>query len=353
MSTLMLPARAGSSTSHSRDVRVQSPLARVVTLTPAPAIDRVYFLGQVEPGHVNRASTVETYLAGNGINVSRALHLAGNPTLAVLPINSEDLKKARTANPASLLSYRQLTIEAPTRINAIAVDSNGVTTNFNENAAPLSGSEWTRLCQLVARSIREIKSDWLVLGGSIPLNGDTGGALDLNELVLAAQDAGASVCFDTPGAVLKHWVETAGPLDLIKPNASELSSITGMQLENLGDVVAAAEWLRERGVGTVLASLGPDGIIHVGKHGALWARGPAARVLNTTGAGDACLAGFLSALPHGTRVPHSNDVLRSALGRAVSWGSLAVQQATTILPMVPVPSGVLVTEPDMARRLSA
>ncbi|GAP53656.1 1-phosphofructokinase [Arthrobacter sp. Hiyo6] len=100
------------------------------------------------------------------------------------------------------------------------------------------------------------------------------------------------------------------------------------------DVVFAANMLRNRGVRTVLASLGRDGLVEVNQHEVLWARGPSAKVLNTTGAGDAALAGYLSALPHGSAAPYTRNVVCEALARAVAWGALAVQEPTTILPRV-------------------
>jgi 1-phosphofructokinase len=48
----------------------------IVTLTPAPTLDRTYFIGDLQLGEVNRANAVGEELAGKGINVSRALQLA-------------------------------------------------------------------------------------------------------------------------------------------------------------------------------------------------------------------------------------------------------------------------------------
>src|SRR5690349_14599603 len=66
--------------------KVRQRLQTVVTLTPSPVVDRVYFFENLVPGAVNRAFAVEEYLGGNGINVARALRLAGNSTIAVIPV---------------------------------------------------------------------------------------------------------------------------------------------------------------------------------------------------------------------------------------------------------------------------
>ena len=87
---------------------------------------------------------------------------------------------------------------------------------------------------------------------------------------------------------------TATP-QLVKPNARESAEVTGRPIETVGDVTTAAELLRAQGLGTVLVSLGRDGAVLVDGNGALHGRTAAVDVINTVGAGDAFLAGYLAA----------------------------------------------------------
>jgi 1-phosphofructokinase len=64
----------------------------------------------------------------------------------------------------------------------------------------------------------------------------------------------------------------------------------------LGDVADAAGLLVERGVETVLVSLGGDGAILINEQCALHGEAPVEKVANTAGAGDAFLAGYLAAV---------------------------------------------------------
>ena len=86
-------------------------------------------------------------------------------------------------------------------------------------------------------------------------------------------------------------------IDLLTPNADELSAAVGRPLLTLGDVVTAAREIIARGVATVLASLGADGLLAVTADRAVFARADAPYVANTAGAGDAALAGFLLGRP--------------------------------------------------------
>ncbi|MFY7819319.1 MAG: hypothetical protein ACOVP3_00545, partial [Rhodoluna sp.] len=62
----------------------------IVTLTPAPTLDRTYFVSNLHSGGVNRADAVGEELAGKGINVSRGLFLAGIKAPGVVPIGNSD-----------------------------------------------------------------------------------------------------------------------------------------------------------------------------------------------------------------------------------------------------------------------
>ena len=68
---------------------MNSPV-RVITLTPAPAIDRTYLLDSLHPGEVHRAQEVHSELAGKGVNVTKGLMVGGTSSLAVVPLSRED-----------------------------------------------------------------------------------------------------------------------------------------------------------------------------------------------------------------------------------------------------------------------
>jgi 1-phosphofructokinase len=113
---------------------------------------------------------------------------------------------------------------------------------------------------------------------------------------------------------------------MVKPNAEELAEFTNRDLTTLGDVADAAQVLLARGVHTVLISLGRNGALLVDAdlpqplHGTAVAR----RVVNTVGAGDALLAGWLAAL-------HAGATTADALATALRFGATAVEHKGTLL----------------------
>ena len=63
----------------------------IVTVTPNPSIDRTVTLpAQLTRGAVHRVTSVTNQAGGKGVNVARALTLAGVDTLAVLPAAAND-----------------------------------------------------------------------------------------------------------------------------------------------------------------------------------------------------------------------------------------------------------------------
>jgi 1-phosphofructokinase len=76
--------------------------------------------------------------------------------------------------------------------------------------------------------------------------------------------------------------------------------------------------------------------------------------VNTTGAGDATLAGFLrsSIRVEDRGGPERPPIdLRGALATAVSWGALAVSLPTTLISGIEHPPEATVREPELDRPL--
>lgn len=162
---------------------------------------------------------------------------------------------------------------------------------------------------------------------------------------------GVRVSLDTSGSPLMHWA-TSGRISVIKPNAEELASAVGRDLNTIGDVIEAGRELCHHGTEVVLASLGSDGLIAVTKDRAWSARTTPVKVLNTVGAGDATLAGFLSAVVQNPIAPGGDDFgvgydIPKGIATAVQWGAIAVTQPTSGLENLDnMPQSFVTENPD-------
>lgn len=321
----------------------------VVTLTPAGAIDATYRVAALERGAFTRAVAYTREVSGKGVNLSAAIAHAGVPTAAVVVLGEDDLAFAAHSDHAELL--RPVPVPGATRVNTSIIDASGATTKVNAPTPPLSAAAWDRAIATTVAELDARPTAWLVICGTVPSLEGTPHPADLGALLAAARERGVRVALDTSGAALERLTADptgAASVALIKPNTAELAELTGRALVTIGDVVAAARTLIDRGLEIVYVSMGADGALAVSASDVVHAHARAARLANTAGAGDASLAGFLVGL--GSAVPADDPAAGDALARAAEtaavWGAHAVAQESTILPHLDaLPAAVVSRDP--------
>ena len=302
----------------------------IVTVTPNPSIDRTVTLpGELVRGAVHRVSSVSSEPGGKGVNVARALRLAGINVVTVLPAADHDpiLVALRVID----VDFHAVPVVGAVRTNLAITESDGTTTKINEPGAVIEPADIDALTQAVIELAQS--AQWVVLSGSLPPGMSDGWYSDMVEVL---RPYGCKVAVDTsdaPLAALAADLERAAP-DLIKPNSEELAGLSGVTAASLesallrGDaapVVSAAQRLIDRGVGAVLATLGAAGAVLVNADGAWLATPPPITPRSTVGAGDSSLAGYVRADVEGADAP-----LR--LQMAVAYGSGAAALPGTAMP---------------------
>ncbi len=302
----------------------------IVTVTPNPSIDRTVTLTTpLTRGAVHRVSSVSAEPGGKGVNVARALTLAGLDAVAVLPAPTSDPLMA--ALSASAVPFSCVPTVGAVRTNLAITEHDGTTTKINEPGAALDAAALDALTMAVIAGAET--ASWVVLSGSLPP-----GVPDhwYAHVVALLAPYPCRVAIDTserPLAALVDSLDRAAP-DLIKPNAEELAGVLGYSPQALeaavaqGDpepVVDAARQLVDRGVGAVLATLGAAGAVLVDQTGGWMATPPPIVARSTVGAGDASLAGYLRADVGGAVPPER-------LQMAVAYGSAAAALPGSALP---------------------
>jgi 1-phosphofructokinase len=302
----------------------------IITVTPNPSLDRTVTLTTpLTRGAVHRVNTVTTEPGGKGVNVARALTLAGVDAVALLP--APHIDPMVTALQVSGVPYRCVPVTAPVRTNIAVTETDGTTTKFNEPGGALGAAAIDALTRAVVDSAED--ASWVVLSGSLPPGVPDGWYADVVAMLADYPCRVAVDTSDAPLAALVDGFDRAAP-DLIKPNAEELADIIGVSPQALeaavshGDaqpVVAAARQLVDRGVGVVLATLGAVGAVLVEEAGAWLATPPPIVPRSTVGAGDASLAGYVRAAVGGAEPSRR-------LQMAVAYGSAAAALPGTALP---------------------
>ncbi|MGC1582996.1 MAG: carbohydrate kinase family protein [Candidatus Acidiferrales bacterium] len=123
------------------------------------------------------------------------------------------------------------------------------------------------------------------------------------ELLLRAKKANVTVLVDPISVAKSTRVRSVlDKIDVLFPNAKEAAVLSGREVATREDVVEAAAEIRRRGVGTVVVTLGEDGIyVDDGKLPKFVPAIPARKVVDVTGAGDAFVAGYAYAMISGER----------------------------------------------------
>ena len=144
--------------------------------------------------------------------------------------------------------------------------------------------------ELFAKLDTLTKEDILVLAGSIPNTLPE----DIYEKILARLESkGIRVVVDATKDLLLNVLKYH-PF-LIKPNNHELGEMFGIVCKTDEDIVHYAKKLQEKGAVNVLISMAGDGAILITEDGQNIKMGtPKGKVVNSVGAGDSMVAGFIT-----------------------------------------------------------
>lgn len=259
----------------------------IYTVTFNPAIDYVVQLdGPLQIGEINRNKSEAVCYGGKGINVSGILTELGQKNVAlgfVAGFTGEGLEKG--LRESGLQTDFIHAAEGLTRINVkVKADKE---TEINGIGPKIAASDMDKLYKQLDKLE---KGDYLVLSGSIPscLQSDT-----YEKIMAYLQDREVAIVVDATGALLMNVLKYR-PF-LIKPNNIELSEIFGTELSTDAQLAECGKKLQEMGARNVLISMAGDGAMLLDETGEVHRIGcPKGTVVNSVGAGDSMVAGFLA-----------------------------------------------------------
>ena len=258
----------------------------IYTVTFNPAIDYVVHFDRLVPGEINRNQSEEFQFGGKGINVSNVLRTLGFDTVAlgfVAGFIGEGFEKglAEMGLKTDLIHVK----EGMTRVNVKVKAAEE--TEINGIGPVITEADMEKLYEKLDAIGPE---DLLVLSGSIPkcLPGDT------YERIMARLDGrGIPIAVDATKDLLVNVLKYH-PF-LIKPNNHELGEIFGKVLRTDEEIADCARRLQEMGGRNILVSMAGAGALLLDEAGGVHRIGcPKGKVLNSVGAGDSMVAGFLA-----------------------------------------------------------
>ena len=267
----------------------------VLTVTLNAAIDKRYDVTAVHVGEVQRVTRVRAGAGGKGLNVARGARLCGQSVIATGFVAgfAGQFITGQVEEQGIREEFLRVPGESRTCINII--DAAGTSTEFLEPGVTVDETHLLALLTRFRSLLGEV--DVVTLSGSAP----SGCPDDVYvRFVEAARLAGRPVILDTSGALLRAGL-AASPT-VVKPNRDELAALTGSDLGELGDVIAAARSLCATGPEWVVVSLGADGALAVDAQQAVQVLAPRVTAVNPVGCGDVLVSGLATGLAAGLSV---------------------------------------------------
>ncbi|MDF1494332.1 1-phosphofructokinase [Caproiciproducens sp. CPB-2] len=258
----------------------------IYTVTFNPALDYITDVPDFREGEINRSSGEKILSGGKGINVSIVLKNLGIDSTAlgfIAGFTGDEIERGVRSFGCNTDFIRL--DGGLSRIN-LKIRSRRETA-VNGGGPPIPPEKVGELfLQLGSLS----DGDILVLAGSIPSSLPAGTYETIMERL---QEKKIRIVVDATGQLLLNVLKFR-PF-LIKPNREELEELSGRALKGEKEIILACRDLQALGACNILVSLGGDGAILVSETGGVYqSAAPQGRVVNTVGAGDSMVAGFLA-----------------------------------------------------------
>lgn len=258
----------------------------IYTVTFSPSLDYVIQVDDFQSGKLNRTKNELIFPGGKGINVSIVLRNLGHESTAlgfVAGFTGEHIEKLLREQG---ISTEFICVEEGfSRINVkMKSDSE---TEINGQGPIIDHLAVQKLFYKL-QDLNE--NDILVLAGSIPSCLSTSIYQDIMTLL---KDKKVRIAVDASKDLLVN-VLTMKPF-LIKPNHHELGEIFNVSIKTKEQALIYGKKLQDMGARNVMVSMAGDGAVFLGEQGEMYAaEAPKGEVINSVGAGDSMVAGFLS-----------------------------------------------------------
>ncbi len=260
----------------------------IYTVTLNPSIDLIEECNNFTLGKTNRVTKEKVLPGGKGINVSIVLNHLGISSTALGfiagftgdEINRLIIQEGINSEMIRLDNgYSRINLKLKSRVES---ELNGNGPDISKEAIEIL---YSKLASLV-------DDDILVLAGNVP---NQLPSTIYSDIMNYLKDKNIKIVVDATKDLLKNAL--AYKPFLIKPNLNELEEFFDVQLGTTEEIILHAAKLQQSGAQNVLVSLGKQGAILLDENHEIYqSTAPNGKAINTVGAGDSMIAGFLYGL---------------------------------------------------------
>ena len=260
----------------------------IYTITLNPTLDYIIKLKELVPNEINTSESEYILPGGKGINVSIILKRLDVESVTLGFISGFTGKEIQKFVEKEKIQTDFINLEeGHSRIN-VKILENEKETAINSKGPLVDNKSIENLYQKL-NNLKE--NDILVLSGSIP----KGIKEDIyEEICEKIKDKNVKIVVDSTKKLLLNTLKYR-PF-LIKPNHHELGEMFNVQILNQDQAIEYAKKLQKEGARNVLVSMGEKGSVLLDENGKSYKKDviKSRNVVNTVGAGDSMVAGFLA-----------------------------------------------------------
>ncbi len=293
-------------------------MAKIVTLTFSPAIDKSSSIASLIPEKKMKCTNPKFEAGGGGINVARVIAKFDGDVVAVFPSGGYTGKYFNHLLEKEKVPFIAIDTKNETRENFVILEeSTNKQFRFGMPSNELLEDEW-KACLSAIENLKNV--DYIVASGSLPPGVPMNVYAQLSKI---AKKINAKFVVDTSGEALKEAVNEG--VFLLKPNLEELGYLLGIENIEIDNIEKAAkELILKNNCEIIVISLGKDGAMLVTKNESHTVKPPKVDVKSTVGAGDSMVAGLIYSLS-------KNNNLKNALIFGIACGTAATMNKGTEL----------------------
>ncbi|PPA69689.1 1-phosphofructokinase [Jeotgalibacillus proteolyticus] len=278
----------------------------ILTVTLNPSVDYVVRVDKLNEGGLNRTNDTAFFAGGKGINVSQVLKELGIHSTATGFTGGFSGHFIEQSLDDKEITADFIHVEEPSRINIKLKTEQE--TEINAAGPAISETDVEALFELIGRYG---EGDILVLAGSIP---ESVPKKLYGLLAKKAHDLGMKIVIDAEKSLLEPALTT--PLHFIKPNHKELSGYVGEKINTIEEAVKhGRQFYNHHDIEYLMISMAEKGAILIHRDEVYVAEPPAGNLVNSVGAGDSSVAGFLAGLERDLTI---NDALALSMACGAS-----------------------------------
>lgn len=281
----------------------------VLTVTVNPAIDKTYWLDELQTGVVNRVSAVTQLPGGKGNNVLRVLKELGVEAIGTGYLAGANGRWIAEQLTLSGIDHDFYWIPGETRTTVNIIEHKcGINTELLEPGPVVEPGDIRGFLVHAGRLLEQV--------GHVTISGSLAPGLPVDfyaSLVELASAAGVKTYVDTSAEALRKVLQ-ARPY-VVKINQTEFEQWLGVSLANQAEIRDGLQRLRNEGCTIAVVTLGAKGCYACSDTGTWYVSSVPVDLVNAVGSGDAFLAGMVSGFVTGLPL---SDALTLAIAAGAS-----------------------------------